>query len=192
MDELEVEIKVWLKRTRDHFVQTRAAKDMEDLLVESGFEKEGDVEHRDLYFSHPSRDFAATDEALRMRTVKDMIDGRPRFFMTYKGPKLSGRSKARVEKEVRIASFDDTREIFYSLGFKKVMVVEKKRITFSYNDIVACIDILPDLGCFLEIEVMDTDIERGEARLLELLRDWEMDSFERRSYLELLLEDDVN
>lgn len=188
MDELEVEFKVWLKDTRDPSAQDMAVRDVQELLEESGFEKESEVFHRDLYLSHPSRDFSETDEALRIRTVKDLVDGRPRSYITYKGPKLSSRSKARVEKEVRVQDLHGTREIFYSLGFRKVMIVDKHRRTYAFDDIIACVDTVSDLGCFLEIEVMDTDIDRGESRLTELLREWDLQDTERRSYLELLLE----
>jgi predicted adenylyl cyclase CyaB len=101
---------------------------------------------------------------------------------------LSKRSKARVEKEVRVQNLEETRDIFYSLGFKKVMIVEKQRRTYTLDDISACIDTIDGLGCFLEIEVMDTDLERGETRLMELLKEWDYDSFETRSYLELLMD----
>ena len=48
-------------------------------------------EHVDTYYNHPSRDFAETREALRIRRV----DGVP--MVTYKGTKLPGEVKARRE-----------------------------------------------------------------------------------------------
>jgi adenylate cyclase class 2 len=51
----------------------------------------------DEYYAHPSRDFAITDEALRLRTENDLT------VITYKGPKLDKETKTREEFEVSIA-----------------------------------------------------------------------------------------
>ena len=48
----------------------------------------------DLYFAHPSRDFAETDEALRIRRKGDAT------FITYKGPKVDTTTKTRRELEL--------------------------------------------------------------------------------------------
>ena len=52
----------------------------------------------DLYFAHPQRDFAQTDEALRLRQVGS------ENYMTYKGPKLDQNTKTRHEIEVGLAA----------------------------------------------------------------------------------------
>ena len=49
------------------------------------------AEQVDTYFSHPARDFAATDEALRIRSIDQ------ENFVTYKGPKLDATTKTRRE-----------------------------------------------------------------------------------------------
>ena len=54
----------------------------------------GVSEQSDLYFNHPARDFAKTDEALRLRSVGD------EHFITYKGPKLDATTKTRQEIEL--------------------------------------------------------------------------------------------
>src|SRR5262245_49585825 len=54
------------------------------------------IEQADTYFAHPSRDFAKTDEALRIRMVAG--DG----VVTFKGPKLDATTKTRREIELPI------------------------------------------------------------------------------------------
>ncbi len=64
----------------------------------------GECRQEDRYFNHPGRDFAATDEALRIRSVGN--DN----FVTYKGPKLSGPTKSRREIELPLAAGGAGRE----------------------------------------------------------------------------------
>ncbi|HQU42072.1 MAG TPA: class IV adenylate cyclase, partial [Pirellulales bacterium] len=51
----------------------------------------------DTYYSHPARDFAATDEALRIRRVGEKAS------ITYKGPKIDSSSKTRQEIEAELS-----------------------------------------------------------------------------------------
>jgi adenylate cyclase class 2 len=55
---------------------------LEKELIEKGAKFISRVEQKDTYFNHPNRDFAETDEALRIREA----DGKT--FFTYKGPKM--------------------------------------------------------------------------------------------------------
>ena len=48
----------------------------------------------DLYFAHPAKDFARTDEALRIRTIGTAN------YVTYKGPKIDQTTKTREEIEL--------------------------------------------------------------------------------------------
>ena len=82
----------------------------------------------DQYFAHPARDFAQTDEALRIRTVGDTS------FVTYKGPKLDATSKTRRELELPLAASDPDgsqfAELLAALGFTPVAIVRKQRRKF--------------------------------------------------------------
>jgi len=57
----------------------------------------GAVHQTDRYFNHPQRDFAQTDEALRIRIADD------RAFMTYKGRKFDRLSKTRERSRLLLA-----------------------------------------------------------------------------------------
>ena len=56
---------------------------LEQALLAMGAVIEDPVVQVDRYFTHPSRDFANTDEAFRIRSEGD------ENFITYKGPKVS-------------------------------------------------------------------------------------------------------
>lgn len=151
----------------------------EKIVLKKGglFVKE--VIEEDLYFSHPCRDFARTDEALRLRYVED------KTYLTYKGPKIDKKTKTREEFQVRLDSFQEGHLIFNALGFGDVHTVKKRRRYFKLEDYEVTIDSVEDLGDFIEIEAKDG---YEPDKLLDLLSELGGIGSETKSYLELILE----
>ena len=164
----------------------------ERRLAEWGAAADAGVTEADHYFNAPDRDFARTDEALRLRRI-----GRANF-VTYKGPKRGTRGKTRTEVEVPLAEgdavADDFRRLLVHLGYRPVAVVTKHRRLFHLRrdgfDLEVCLDEVDGLGRFAEVEIRAPE-EQAEAAQ-EVLRQTAADlglpeKEERRSYLELLL-----
>jgi adenylate cyclase class 2 len=161
-------------------------------LQERGVILEKPIEQSDQYFAHPCRDFASTDEALRIRVVGD------ESFVTYKGPKLDTTTKTRREIELPLdpADHDGSRfaSLLAALGFTPVTVVRKRRRTFriAADDytVDGVLDELEGLGCFVELELQANDdgLEAAKRTIVKLAADLNLGPSERRSYLEMLLE----
>ncbi len=161
-------------------------------LRERGGELEQPVEQSDQYYAHPCRDFAATDEALRIRTVGD------KSFVTYKGPKLDATTKTRREIELPLGATDRDGPQFASLlealGFTRVTIVRKRRRTFRITsgeyEVDGALDELDGLGCFVELELQanDENLESAKQTIKMLAAELNLGPSERRSYLEMLLE----
>ncbi len=145
--------------------------------------------HEDTYYQHPCRDFAKTDEALRIRIRR--FDGHFEAFLTYKGPKLDSVSKTREEIEVLINDPDKHARILEALGFREVLTVEKVREKYYVEKgITLTLDEVEGLGKFVEAETLTDDREKIPElveKLKSLLESLGVKRFERRSYLELLL-----
>ncbi|MBU6283640.1 class IV adenylate cyclase, partial [bacterium] len=149
----------------------------------------GGGEHRqsDVYLAHPARDFAATDEALRLR----LDDATLRI--TYKGRKLDPPRKTREEIEFPLATDLPTASLLLErLGFRPVATVVKRRVEWRLpgpGDAVVSIDEVDGLGLFCEVEVAAEDPTAGrEALDRALLRLGLEDATPiAESYLELLL-----
>lgn len=139
---------------------------------------------RDLYFSHPTRNFRETDEALRLRLAEGTS------FCTYKGPKIGTAAKTREEFEIKVGDFETAREILLRLGFIEAGRVEKRRRIFSLGPIEICIDRVDGLGDFVELETHGSERERLEKELFDLASRLGLERFERRSYLELVVRGD--
>lgn len=144
-------------------------------------------EEVDLYFAHPSRDFAQTDEALRIRRK-----GR-QSFVTYKGPKIDSTTKTRREIDLPIDSPDDWQALLEALGFRPVAEVRKRRrkavLDWSAREIEISLDDVDRLGPFVELEIVtdagQVDPAREAIRLLAAALG--LVENERRSYLGMLL-----
>ncbi|ASA77205.1 class IV adenylate cyclase [Thermococcus sp. 5-4] len=149
--------------------------------------------HEDTYFRHPCRDFAETDEALRIRIRR--FNGHFEAFLTYKGPKIDQNSKTRMEIEVPISDPDKHTEILRNLGFEEVLTIEKTREKYYVDKgIIIDLDEVNGLGKFIEIEALAEGkevVEETVKILREILESLGVERFERRSYLELMLEREV-
>ena len=149
-------------------------------------------QQRDCYYSHPVRDFAETDEALRIR-ISDSVSR-----LTYKGPLLDSVAKTRRELEFEIASSKQAASLLEALGFHPVREVLKQRhpflLTYDSREIEVVIDEVQNLGTFVEVETLigedAEESERTAARncLLSLAAELGLSRSERRSYLGLLLD----
>jgi adenylate cyclase class 2 len=149
------------------------------------------VRQSDAYFNHPSRDFAATDEAVRIRRVGQTN------YMTYKGPKLDATTKTRRELEIELAPGEgpaaDATAMLLALGFRPVARVHKQRrhvdVSWQGREVCVALDEVDDLGCFVELEIIANEgsVEDAQACLTSLAARLNLANAERRSYLELLL-----
>jgi adenylate cyclase class 2 len=145
----------------------------------------------DTYYAHPARDFAKTDEALRIRRVGDET------FITYKGPKIDTASKTRQEIELPLSGglqgASDHARLLEALGFQPVAEVRKHRrkatITWDGREVEVALDEVESVGIFVEIETAadEAELETAKAALASLADDLGLRDGERRSYLELKL-----
>ena len=145
----------------------------------------------DTYYAHPARDFATTDEALRIRRVGDAS------FITYKGPKLDQQTKTRREIELPLLEVADPgfAELLQALSFHSVAEVTKVRQIFSLERAGQTIEISVDqvngVGGFVELEIVvsaEAQIPPAQQQIAALASELQLEHSERRSYLELLLQ----
>ncbi len=176
---LEAEVKLQLDGARESRLRARL-----DAL---GASAQGSDLQTDLYLAHPTRDFGATDEALRLR------QSRGRIRLTWKGPKLDPPFKTREEIEIDAGTdFDQARSLFERLGFAAVAEVRKQRETWQLPapaEALVVIDAVDGLGSYCEVEVLTTTAAEGRSRLEALLDRLELADLPpvATSYLELLL-----
>jgi adenylate cyclase, class 2 len=175
-------------------VKYRAAnhKALERKLLELGATSDSEALQEDTYLSHPSRDFAKTNEAFRIRRIGESNR------ITYKGPRRAGPTKTRQEIEIPFApgaeTHEDLRQLLINLGFSEVLVVRKTRqsfhLTFQGHPFEVALDRAEGLGDFAEVETLantEADLPNAQAAVLSLASRLGLSEVEPRSYLRMAL-----
>ncbi len=184
----EVELKV----RADH-------KAVREGLTALDADYKGHVWQEDTYYDAPHRQFAETDEALRIRrvgssegddtdTARDDVEAR----VTYKGPLLESASKSREEFETGVDDGETIDEVLQRLGFSPAATVSKERETYSLDGFTITLDAVEGLGEFVEVETETESAAIEDARdcARDVLSQLGLDPDEqiRTSYLGLLLD----
>lgn len=179
MGQLEVELKF----------SALEGEELSKQLEQLGARQQGEVIQADEYLAHPARDFAVTDEALRIRRQGD------RRVLTYKGPKAKAAVKIREEIEAEFSATQDAAlaRIFQQLGFRSVAIVSKHRrswvLQFQGRELKVEVDEVQQLGQFVEIEALADaeEVPAAEQAILNLARELGLQQASQASYLGLLL-----
>jgi len=154
--------------------------DVKRRIEELGGRFVREVVEEDVYFRHPARDFAESDEALRLRRAGDGC------WLTYKGPRIDRITKSREEISVAVQDFEEAKRLLSALGFEELKPVVKRRSCYRLGCYEIMVDRVEGLGAFVEVERRDV---YEPEELLALLRKLGAVELERRSYLELALEE---
>lgn len=157
--------------------------EIERKLIELGAEFRAEQLQTDFLFDDANANLITADCCLRLR--RQSVEGRERFFLTYKGAKEKSNFKKRREIEIEITDADTTQTLLSALGYEKVLVVEKKRRLWQFGHCDVALDQLPLLGDFMEIEgpnneeIADVQQKLGLAKLVHI----------EKSYAQLIKEE---
>ena len=187
----EVEIKASLAGLTKEQLRAAAEK--------KGFSQVRTLQETDLYFNGNDRDFRKTDEALRLRSCRNLSEEKgEQTLVTYKGPKLDERSSSRMEHETAVGEFVVMKDLLTALGYKAMFTVEKNREEFTLTEsgktpgITLCLDTVTGLGDYMELETLAPSKEKKQQAVEQLLQLMEslgvpQENMTRKSYLELLV-----
>ena len=194
MYEVEIKVPADLEATRER-------------LREAGAERVDARRQRDTYYDAPHREFAETDEALRIRRETPLAedggsssegealsDAEPAASatVTYKGPLLEAASKTRAEHETGVDDGEALAAVLSGLGFEPAATVEKRREFWSYDGFTVTLDAVTGLDEYVEIErevEAESEVDAARDAAVEALDRLGLDAADqvRTSYLGLLL-----
>lgn len=134
-------------------LKVESLEEIKHKLTELGAEFLQEQLQTDYHFDDANMTLQRTDRCLRLR--QQLVGKNERFYLTYKGAKEKSSFKKRQEIEIEISDSDSVQKLFSALGYQKVLVIEKKRLTWRLNDCEVALDQLPLIGNFVEIEGPD-------------------------------------
>ena len=170
-------------------------------LREVGAERVDVRRQRDTSYDAPHREFAETDEALRIRREtplahgeREASDAEPAAAstLTYKGPLIEAASKTRAEHETGVDDGEALAAVLSGLGFEPAATVEKRREFWSYDGFTVTLDAVTGLDEYVEIErevEEEGEVDAAREAAIAALDRLGLDADEqvRTSYLGLLL-----
>lgn len=142
----------------------------------------------DMYYNSLIRDYAKTDEALRIRNTGVSAE------LTYKGPKVkTAGAKAREEYNVVISSAEDMEKVLLKTGFFVSKGVRKRREEYLFMDATIALDMVEGLGHFVEIEIISDDKDSAAEKINEIKEFLGITGESiQTSYLEMIIEKEGN
>ncbi|SEV95080.1 class IV adenylate cyclase [Natrinema salifodinae] len=178
MYEVEVKVPADLETVRERLADLDAAS-------------RGGVVQVDTYYDAPHREFAETDEALRIREERP-ADGPDETRVTYKGPLVDDESKTRKEVETAVVNGEKFDAVLTNLGFEAAATVRKDRERFELDGYTITLDAVDDVGEYVEVETeveAESDLEPAREGAYDVLERLGLDPDDqiRTSYLGLLL-----
>ncbi|MBU0693935.1 MAG: class IV adenylate cyclase [Candidatus Omnitrophica bacterium] len=132
------------------------------LLIKLGAKQCPKVSEIDYSFDTPDGQFSRGGKLLRLRKrEKETV-------LTFKGPIISSRFKKRQEINIKLGDFKITSCLLEQIGFVGHFNKEKIRQVFKYKNLEICVDKLPFIGCYLEIE-------GGEKAIVAFMKKLDLD-----------------
>jgi len=153
---IEIETKVKVESLDEIAVR------MEDLGARLLYE----LSQTDTYFDDVAETLFASDCGLRLR--RQLTGESEKVILTHKGPRQEARFKSRQEIEIEVSDLEVAAELLAALGHEKALVFEKRRQVWRLADCAVCLDELPLLGSFVEIEAS------GEHQIADALEKMEL------------------
>ena len=149
------------------------------------------VEEHDTFYQHPAKDYAATDECLRIRKWAGV------YHITYKGPKIDQETKTRQEIELFLTDNAETArqwdQLLQALGFQAAAELKKMRrsarLVYQEQKYELSLDHIDGLGDFIELETIvdETQLDNARRRIKSLAATLGLTRPITASYLEMVL-----
>lgn len=107
----------------------------------------------DVYYLDTDKKLSKNRCGLRLRT--EITEAKTVWLLTFKGPPQKNPYKSRPEYETHVADAAAMRQILEGLGYHEYRTVAKTRAVWELDGCDVCLDDVPPLGCFVEVEGAD-------------------------------------
>ncbi len=147
-------------------IKVASLEPIEDKLKELDADFVQSVQQVDTYFMDTHEQLRKDDCGLRIR--QEITEGQTTARVAFKGPHTDSQFKSRPEYETDVGDAEIAEKIFELLGYHKGIVIEKKRGMWLLDSCEVCLDELPELGCFVEVEGPNENVISSVLKKLNL------------------------
>jgi uridine kinase len=139
----------------------------------------GSVKQKDTYYAAPSWKFPYPNELIRIREENE------RCFLAYKGPLIKGFLRIRPKIEFEVEPL--LKDALLLLGYKKKLVLIKKRELFLGEGVELALDETERDGYFIEFRTADL---ASESKIMRYFRELGIPkkSITKKPFIQLILE----
>lgn len=165
MSHNDTEIEIKIKLDKDSFLKVREKVENTAKFVKK-------VQQSDEYFTPAHRNFVEPKFPFEWLSIRKRGD---KTILNYKHfhPDNAEVHTHCDEFETELANPSAMRKILSALDFKKLVAVDKEREVYTYNgEFEIALDVVKDLGYFIEIETMKdfVNVENARKRLFEFAK----------------------
>ena len=107
---------------------------------------------KDLYYTPSYRNFLAEKHVSEWLRIRESDAGDSICYKDYHKKEAGAKTVHCDEFETRIDDAAALKKIFSAIGIRQIAIVNKKRSIFNFKQAEIAIDIVDELGAFLEIE----------------------------------------
>jgi adenylate cyclase class 2 len=120
----------------------------------------------DEYFSPIHDDFLAVRPVKRWLRLRN-VNGK--YSLNYKNWYFdaNGKSNHCDEFETKIDELEPVKKMLHALNFKSIVIVDKLRKIWTYQDYEIAVDTVKNLGDFVEIEYIGTDNQADPQKITD-------------------------
>ena len=146
--------------------------DVIDNLRVVGWEIKGLTINEDItHIKYKDKEYSMRVFEIRIQRIANNIIVKlfiPLLFISLMAYSVFWIDPSAADAQIGVANAGLGVKVFESLGYHKKITVEKKRIMWLLDDCEICLDELPQLGCFVEVEGPDEDVISGVLEKLNL------------------------
>ncbi|MBN1969289.1 MAG: class IV adenylate cyclase [Candidatus Delongbacteria bacterium] len=179
-----------LEIEKKYYIKDGNIESLKKALMSAGAKYIGDSKQTDIYFNVPGRDSFISKECLRIRESETKKE------ITYKAPTknsdINNGFFAKEEVNLAIQDIEKAKILLLDIGCTVMAEVKKERKRFRLDKFKIFIDNVPNVGLFIEIEIMDfsNNVESGISEIDALMNTLNIGDciVENKPYRDLVME----
>lgn len=119
----------------------------------------------DTYFYDPKRKNLQPDDMLSIYECFRLRKKGDKNYLTYKIDNFDENNKWLYsdEHETEIESYDEAKNIILKLGLRELVLVDMTKYYFETEDYTIALELVKNLGAFLEVESKKFDMKKNEV-----------------------------